>query len=144
MWSWEPHVNSGFMEPRASRGVCWGVGNGLDIGETLLGGGDSEAGITSGRHKKDPGLREPRSPALAQLPTPSTGPRPRWLERSPISSLAGPPDARVQPGLPSPADLCRSSPTQEWSGQFPSPGAGYPQTKRILFDSHMYINAVYF
>lgn len=104
MWSWEPHGNSGSMEPRASWGGCWGMGHRLDIGETLLGGGESGVGIASGRHKKEPRLREPRSPALAQLPTPSTGPRPRWLEWGPISSLAGRPDARVQPGLPSPVN----------------------------------------
>lgn len=75
MWSWELHGNSGSMEPRASwggRGV--GGGHRLDIGETLVGGGESGVGIASGRHKKEPRLREPRSPALAQAEVAGVGP----------------------------------------------------------------------
>lgn len=96
MWLWEPHVNSGFMEHRASWGGCWGMGNGLEEGETLLGGGESGVGISSCRHKKEPRLRERRSPAQAQLPAPSR-------EAHQLSGRP-PPDARVRPGLPSPGD----------------------------------------
>lgn len=34
-------------------------------------------------------------------------------------------------------------PARGWGGQLPPLGAGYPETKRIIFDSQVYRNAVY-